>query len=394
MSVVHSPLYWTLPTPSAFLSKLRDAVQQRRVVLLNFPEVLCVNPRRVIENALADAGLRDPIVLDIADGVSVAGEIGTHFSEPIMTAELLAHQVCGYPRAVVLHAKGAKAQISCENYAQQFIAGMDHSSGDVRLIMALCDGTLHKDQNNDTMQVISFDGYLTPSEMHAYVYQRMVSRDGPGSTSLLRSLVAEYASFDPLLAERLVQMEAESLLGLPDSLTHILSSDPLRWSRHGWIHGTTCQFSDEVHALYEWYQATHSSRQASQYRKRSEKRYWRACIKTLLPWLEERRPLIIEALKRPIDRIEDDSGRRDNITKMMGKLEVQVTRDELEYNDIVYRSYTPAFTGIEWTPKEAAAVTICRIAKKVRDDLSHLRCPQVEEVLNLVTTMDQLLPKV
>lgn len=375
-----------------FAEKVRNATLKYRVIVLSFPEFMCVNPNKTIENALTNAGFNDPVILHIQDGMNISAEVGTHFSASTMPADSLAHFVCGRPQAVVLHAKGTKAQESCNYYAATFLGALDKSAGNARLIIALRSGEYQADQAKGDLKVIAFDGWINPSEMQAYVYQRMVSYDGPGSTNLYKHLVAEYASFDPSLAERLSQMEPSTLLHLPDCLSQIVSEDALRWSKDGWVHGTTCKSSQEAHSLREWYLVTHSPRHADKNRRLLEKRFWRACVKSLTPWLEERRLLVIEVLKKSIDRIEAKSGEKNKIQKKLGDKSVLVSRDELEFNDLVFRSFGEEFRESGLTEKERAAVNICRMAKKVRDDLSHLRKPDVEHVENLIFAMDQLFP--
>ena len=392
MSALNSSLYWSLPSAMEFAEKIRNATLKYRVIVLSFPEFMCVNPNKTIENELTNAGFNDPVILHIQDGMNISAEVGTHFSTSTMPADSLAHFVCGRPQAVVLHAKGTKAQESCDSYASYFSHAIDKSAGDVTLIIALRSGEYQSDVAKGEFKVIAFDGWINPSEMQAYVYQRMVSYDGPGSTNLYKHLVAEYASFDPSLAERLAQMEPSILLNLPDCLSQIVSEDALRWSKDGWVHGTTCRSSNEAHSLREWYLVTHSPKQADKNRKLLEKRFWRACVKSLTPWLEERRLLVIDVLKKPIDRIETKSGEKNKIEKKLGDKYVLVSRDELEFNDLVFRSYGEQFRESSLTDKEMLAVNICRMAKKVRDDLSHLRKPDVECVANLISSMDQLLP--
>jgi len=392
MSALNSSLYWSLPSAKEFAEKIRNATLKYRVIVLSFPEFMCVNPNKTIENELTNAGFNDPVILHIQNGMNISAEVGTHFSAYTMPADSLAHFVCGRPQAIVLHAKGTKAQESCESYASDFLHAIDKSAGDVTLILALRSGEYQSDQAKGDLKVIAFDGWINASEMQAYVYQRMVAYDGPGSTNLYKHLVAEYASFDPSLAERLSQMEPSILLNLPDCLSQIVSEDALRWSKDGWVHGTTCKSSKEAHSLREWYLVTHSPRHAEMNRRLLEKRFWRACVKSLTPWLEERRLFVIEVLKKPIDRMEAKSGEKNKIQKKLGDKYVLVSRDELEFNDLVFRSYGEEFRESSLTDKEKLAVDICRMAKKVRDDLSHLRKPDVEYVKNLIYSMDQLLP--
>ena len=50
------------------------------------------------------------------------------------------------------------------------------------------------------------------------------------------------------------------------------------------------------------------------------------------------------------------------------------------------RVITPA------TPRERAAESVCRSAKRVHDDIAHLRKPRIPDVLKLIQEMDLLIP--
>lgn len=392
MSEISSALYWSMPGPLGFLGKVSDAARNARALFLSFPEFMPVNPMACVERALKDANVYEPITLIIQDGVNISAEIGTHFGIPNMPAQALAHHCHGAQHAIILDARGKRAQEHCEKYAGEFVQAIDDAAGDVRLVVALRNGDYKKDASNEGIQVICFDGGLRPSEMDAYVAQRMVSYSGPGTTNLYKHLVREYASFDPVLAERLSRMDPSQLMDLPNSLTALLSEELLRWSKHSWLAGTQSGASKEVHPLHEWYVAIHSGPEASNYKQAAAHRFWKACLKAIIPWLEERRLKVIDLLDGPLTQVEHAAGGKDRIQKRRGTTQISVTRTELEYNDIAHQSYGQAFNSIALTNKETSAISICRIAKNVRDDLSHLRPPKVADIGDLISGMDVLVP--
>lgn len=391
MSEISSALYWAMPGPLEFLAKVSDAARNARALFLSFPEFMSINPMACVEKALKDANVYEPVTLIIQDGVNISAEIGTHFSIPNMPAQALAHHCHGAQHAIVLEARGKRAQEHCEKYATEFIDAIDDAAGDVRLVVALRSGEYKEDAAGNRIQVICFDGSLTPSEMDAYVAQRMVSYGGPGSTNLYKHLVREYASFDPMLAERLSRMEESQLMDLPNSLTGLLTEEMLRWAKYSWLAGTKSSASKEVHPLHEWYVAIHSGSAALTYKQAANRRFWKACLKAIIPWLEERRLKVIDLLDVPLTRLEQAAGGKDKILKRRGTEQISITRAELEYNDIAYQSYGQAFNSTLLTAKEASAISICRIAKNVRDDLSHLRPPKVQDLINLISSMDVLI---
>lgn len=392
MSSVTSSLYWAMPGPIAFRGKVSEASRRARAVFLSFPAEPIGKPLREVELALKNANILAPVVLNIYSGMNISAEIGTHFGRVNMTAQSLAHHRHGAPHAVVLNAIGERAQEHCEKYAAEFLQAIDHSGGSVLLVVALHDGKFDRDESGPNFCVIAFDGSLTQPEMSAYVAQRLVAYDGPGSTGLFRHLAAEYAGFDPTLAERLAEMDPGELMNLPQSLSAVLEENPVRWSKCAWVEGTQRASSAvDSHSLYEWYMATHSGPQSAHFRQLCERRYWRASLKALIPWLEERRSQIIKILDGPLTHVERAAGGPGKIAKKIGSNNTLVGRDDLEYNDLTYQSRTPEFNIDALTPEESLAVSICFAAKRVRDDISHLRKPDTAQINDLITSMDALL---
>lgn len=99
-------------------------------------------------------------------------------------------------------------------------------------------------------------------------------------------------------------------------------------------------------------------------------------------------------LNGPLSQIEKAAGGPGKIPKLIGKNYIYVSRDEMEYNDIAFHSRSPEFNRVALTRQEILAVSICWKAKTVRDDLSHLRCPNVEDVAELISNVDALFPEI
>jgi hypothetical protein len=345
-----------------------------------------VNPIPAVEAALRDACIYEPVILAIQDGMNISGEVGAHFNVPNLPADSLAHQIYGAAHAVVLFAKGIRAQSHCEKYAQEFMSVASNSAGDVRLVVAIQSGECQSDLKNEEVRVIAFDGGLSSSEMQAYVSQRMISYCGPGSTTLFRHIVTEYSSFDPAMAEYLAEMDSSQLMNLPNSLDALMGENLLRWARREWVAGTMSSVSDELHPLHEWYVARHIGPESATFEKKSRQRFWRACVKAIIPWLEERRATVLAALKKPLLASADSN---QMIIKKFGERERAVHIDEIEYNDIVFLSYNnAAFDSGRLSAKQQEAIQICKLAKSVRDDIAHLRAPNSPSVIDLVAKMD------
>lgn len=66
-----------------------------------------------------------------------------------------------------------------------------------------------------------------------------------------------------------------------------------------------------------------------------------------------------------------------------------VQPDELEFNNIVGMAYAGLVTKSQ---RESQAVNVCKCAKSVRDEISHLRAPDSQRIIQLIQEMDSLLP--
>jgi hypothetical protein len=64
--------------------------------------------------------------------------------------------------------------------------------------------------------------------------------------------------------------------------------------------------------------------------------------------------------------------------------------DELEFNNIVGMAYGSGLNA--QNPRELLALNVCKCAKSVRDEISHLRAPEPQKVIQLIQEMDALFP--
>lgn len=110
-------------------------------------------------------------------------------------------------------------------------------------------------------------------------------------------------------------------------------------------------------------------------------------MKALIPWMEERRPRVLGILEAPLSLLEKSHGGTGKIVKKIGEKAIEVTREELEYNDLAF-----FFKNSPWITTDAQrnAVSVCRRAKFVRDDLAHLRQPSLASIDALIAEMDRL----
>jgi hypothetical protein len=141
--------------------------------------------------------------------------------------------------------------------------------------------------------------------------------------------------------------------------------------------------------LYELYLSRHEGpdqRDATDWLKR---RYWRACLRTLLPWLEERRSRVIGILRPALEsHLKSSGGKAVRTTDSGFRLETSL--DDLEYNQIPGLVRHERF-DVSGNVRMSRAVDVCFAAKKVRDDIAHMRPPQPGDILALTSKMEEVL---
>jgi hypothetical protein len=388
MNIAPSNLYWSLPTPAKFLSSLTAGVRSSRATAISFPRRMPSGTTDALRRALEAADGR-LVVIEVGAGTDVAMEVGAQLNKASVTGRQLASAKEPGGLSVLLKPTEERAAGNCGQYFESFVEALEAANGNVTLLVHV-HNEAKEWKGRAGVRVVEFDFALPYDEMTAYVGLRMLGRRGPGSTSLLRALVTEYAGFDVVLAERLMSMTASDLMRLPDSFDTILADDPLRWRTASWLEGSWSRIDGERHPLTERYLAIHQGPQQKQAEKDSQRRYWRACVKALTPWLEERRAPVMNVLRRVIDHVYASAG--GVVTKPIGRdRAVKVKRGELEYNNIVGFANDRLLPPLE-REDERRAVDVCYRAKKVRDNLAHLRAPSVDEVDSLVAAMDALFP--
>lgn len=381
--ITATSLYWSLPSPSNFCLTVTDAARDKRAVILNHPE--SVNLTVGLKEGLRNANFDSPIILDIDDGAHIASLLAPHFGDQLMDPHALANTSLAHMHAVILMARSERAHIACMKYVADFINSLEQARGNVRLILSMHDVNWTTSESTKDFSTIAYDGALRPDEMQTYVSFRMLGKKEFGSTQLLRQLVTEFAAFDTSLADSLIGLSEAEILNLPESLGPLLAKDEHRWSTDNWLQGSrslTCP--DSHHPLRDWYLAQHTSPLAEIGRQSANKRYWQACIKSISPWLEERRPLVHKALRPVLLKLQPDG----KFEKRIGKQTEIVEIDELEYNDLCFQSFRVRERGLPLTLQQEQAFRLCSKAKVVRDDLAHSRKPRLDALQDLVIHMD------
>lgn len=377
---VSVPIYWAMPGPTSFLTDLAHLLDSHPALTVCLERGAVAGAHDVINDAFRRA-CHEPervVFLDVHEGSHIESDIGHHFGQTKLSAMQLAHRSQPPRVTVVLTPLSARANERCRTFFDEFSnESVAVPGGCVRLVVVwslLADPLPPKSPCE-----LRFDGTLSEDEMHAYVTQRLVGRRGPGSTSLVRHLVIEFAGTDPLAAEELMALHPNALLQLPDSLGSI----PVR--------GASSDLA--IGAWKDWVDVRAQTAGAAAASKRLEQRYWRACVRALLPWIEERRLPVIGKLR---DSLEDYLFPTKGVWKKPlpwrpGQYQ-DIAIDELEFNDVVAMSHRDGddpFKGLDAQAESALAA--CYKVKKVRDAIAHMRPPAATDIAEMVRILDELL---
>lgn len=387
---IATDLYWSLPSPRNFITRVADSVSSSRILWVNLPTEVLPGTWEGVVTGLRDAHIENTINLIIRGGTDIASDIGVHFSAKRVTAEELISLEAPRRTAIILRAEGPEGAKNCNAYAQEFLEAIGKGDGNVHLVIGGHDDFLTSDVKQGEIQVIAFDGGLSADEMDAYVALRMLSRPGPGSTRLSRAIISEFSGFDVELAEQMIQLDESQIVNIVDNLGILMGDGPYRWRSDSWLMRTRSSSAPGMtHVLHDRFMSEHGlGEEKEKAAGRIRARYWRACVKTLTPWLEERRVRVIGYFDEQIQRLA--SANQGKIAKPLPNNRViYIDPAELEYNNIVGISRNP---GIPInTADQAAALRICKSAKDVRDDIAHLRMPKPTDVNRLVDEMDRLV---
>jgi hypothetical protein len=382
-------VYWGLPGPRHFITRIEVTAANSRLIWINLPYQSPPGTWEGIQKGLKNGHIDRIINLRISSGTDISAEIGVHFDRKhLSAAELIALQA-DRRAAVILMPDGPDSAPNIERFGNEFLRAIGKGEGNVHLVLGVHEESLVSDAREGGVQVITFDGGLSPDEMDAYIAIRMLSRPGPGSTRLTRAIVSEFAGFDVELAERIMQLSETQIVNIITNLPQLMTDTPLRWRHDSWLTRTRSSAAHAAtHTLNDVHLADHGpveGREAAN--NRLKRRYWRACVKTLTPWLEERRVAVIRKFDRQIRA--EAALHNGKIAKPIERRVIYIDPDELEYNNIVGMCHAGKISAT--TTEESCAENVCRLAKAVRDEIAHMRMPHLNDIDRLIREMDRLL---
>lgn len=399
----HAPLasavYWMLPGPRAFIEAISHGISRAKAVLVEVQGRGVINFPSAFEQALrvTHTEAEQSIRLSVEDGSHIESDIGHHLNLATISPRQLAQIQGARHHKIVLTPRSSRADEKCLSYLRAFAEASQSivDRGSVTLVVIRFNGdTAWPDVPGLTQ--VRFSGVLSGEEMKAYVGMRMIGRRGPGTTSLTQHLVAEFSGFDASFAEELMRLSEHEQLELPESLglvAHRMTTSDTVWTASRVETGTIAEVDGDVqaHVLHEWHLASHEGPMQEEAARSIASRYWRAALRALMPWLEERRHHIIKILEPELVRYLVPTGGMRIRYSARGSRSTEVPISALECNDVVSMKLDRDNPLVVSGSRQMAAVDVCFKVTRVRNELAHLRCPEPAAILELVQSMDQLL---
>lgn len=419
-------LYWMLPGPNAFMEYVAGLLNQRRAVAIHLNERTVLGHQTLLDQALARAHFDSlPVtLLRVYAASQIECDIAQHLCannerqqiSPAILADWHTRHLGGHvvdraqesSHTFVLRPHGEEAMQVAWRYMQDFASALPGSLGNTRLILERSDkheswpeSELAPLRSSGHFASAQFDGALGPDEMTAYLGMRMAISGFSTQTEdlfvfptkrLFKALIAEFASFDAHFAEGLMQMSAEELMALPQSLGALASRLPV--SDTVWRHTSTklgtlliVEGKTLVHTLHEWHLASHSGRYQATAIRELERKKWRAYLTSLMPWFEQLRHALIDNLKDLLSvHLAPTNGMRVRRNPETGQ-EWSIAIGDLECNDIA--SLTRGTAPIRArTFKESASLDLCARIGRVRNEIAHMRAPQVQDIQRMLASLD------
>jgi hypothetical protein len=420
-----STLFWMLPGPAAFLEHVTGLLNRHRSVAVHLRERTVLGHQTFVEKALSRAvfdgsDATSVVTLRVHDASQIACDIAEHLNSrdgsrqvsPTALGELhtrkqRAESGAAAPHTIVLRPRGHEALRAAWTYLGDFSSALPGSAGNTRIVLLRIDddptwSTTDLDQLRKTghFEAAVFDGALTADEMASYLGMRMaIAGGGRGeedvftlpTNRLARSLIAEFASFDAHFAEGLMRMHEDELMLLPQSLGALAARLPVSdtvWRQTSEERGTLTTIDGKtiVHTLHVWHLANHAGPHRDVAVKELARKRWRAHLTALMPWFEELRHALINEL-RPLlqQHLAPTHGERVRALRINGR-EMRTAIDDLECGDIaaMTRDDVPLRGRNQ---REREALNLSFKVSRVRNEIAHLRAPQLAELQKLIESL-------
>ena len=423
-------LFWMLPGPLVFLDNVASLLNRNRAVAVRLNERTVLGHQTFIERALARASFSasdhegsDWVLLRVHDASQIECDIAQHLCAadgrkqigPAALAEWHTRRQREEgereaPQTIVLRPRGEQALRAAWAYLSDFAQALRGSTGNTRVILLRVDGDpawkpaeLEALKASGQFAAAFFDGALGPDEMVSYLGMRMAISGFAGASTdvfdfpmkrLARSLVAEFAGFDAHFAEGLMRMSEVELLELPQSLGALAGRMPVSdtvWRQTSPELGTLTTIEGEtlVHTLHQWHLASHAGPYQQAAAKELGRMKWRAYLSALMPWFEELRHAIIEELRPLLEtHLSPSQGVKIRYNEKTGR-EIRTAINDLEINDINAMTREEAALRGQ-TQRQRNTLGLCSSVARVRNEIAHLRAPQMRDVRQLIDALDTL----
>ncbi len=389
--MIDQQLYWSIPGPQSFIDNVRVNVKDGRCTIINTPTAKKDLALQGVKRSFSDFQSDCFIFLDIDTGIDVSRTIGYHFNKKLLLPESLATLRSDKDIVILLNPESESGRKSSLEYINDFQKSIEKNigTGNVALILLLHTESFSKTKIKG---LVNFDGGLTFDEMSAYATLHTLNRSGPGSTSLVRELMIAYSGYDVNFFHELTSLKDNDILYIEAFSESKLAEQTENWRNDSWVSGTRSLSCDSNHFLREYYLLKHGDVNSKKIaRTKLDRLAWEVCLKVIIPWLEARRPMTIEILRDRLLELESSDSNSNQVKIKVRDKFINSAVEDIEYNSI---AGLYSFQNLQVkSSKEKSAINFCLLAKKIRDDIAHLRTPSISKVVETISLGDSLFPK-
>lgn len=361
-----------MPSIRAAMTEIDAHSATRRVTVIRHPGTENDMLRFWLDKALAGAGGERLVRAAISGSSNVAMMIANAAQIQSLTPASQAADSCTGRRVHVLLTpldEGAPAVI--EDYVVAFMRSLTDDLSDGLRLYVVDAHLRHAKAAGGSMAVIELTDLLPREEMGAYVTLRMARRSGPSNTYLARALVEWFAGADARMAEALMGLSDDQLIGLPASLDQLLLP-PMPSTARQQLMGD----DDALVLMYDYH--AHDARRRDAAKKKLYSLYRHACVHALMPWLEERRMTMVEQLAPVLTAYERRMG---GLYRGTRDKPFPIQMDQVEFNDIyAWERHHDLRLATDW-PQYGERAEACWSARRIRNGIAHSSGVRFEKLI-------------
>ncbi|MFN4045622.1 hypothetical protein [Limnobacter sp.] len=300
-------IFWDMPSPKKFLLDVLRAAEEKGGCAIRMPkQVESSNIKIAVEHEM---GLSAPqsVVFKVSSSDEVLSIIGRWANQDYLTMHSLGQNEFNGLKVLFLE----PLCLTSLNECISFLSEIGSSDTQVCFKVIVLERGINPEVDTGEITTFYFNGSISEKELSAYLLIRFSSMGLEDESGFYRLLVEEFAKFDPFFCEELLLETQEALLNEPERILKEKMTNRIGdCSTPSWVNGMiSAPEGDFAHILHHAYLAEHADEEKREPAKRLiQQRMWRASMRALLPWIEERKSIIGQAFATELEDRSDKNG--------------------------------------------------------------------------------------